>query len=150
MGRGDEGGAADLIQHVFDFAHTVCRIDRHQDNADPRGGELREQPFVAVRRPNTDPVALLEAELQKAVCQRVDLPLELGPGPTHVLFREDGRLAVGEFSSRVLEDVGDRAPPEFGAGRAHDMGDAALRQLIVFECGRVHQPAPIAQKFLRV
>ena len=65
MGRGDEGGAADLVQHVFDFAHTVCRIDRHQDDADPRGGELREQPFVAVRRPNTDPVALSRPSFRK-------------------------------------------------------------------------------------
>ena len=45
------------------------------------------------------------------------------------------------------------ASPQFKSrkdGLVRDMGDAALRQLIVFECGRVHQPAPIAQKFLRV
>ena len=63
---GDEGLRTDLVQCVFELRHAVGRVDVDQDQPDARGRELNDQPFQAVRRPDPDPIATVEAKAQQA------------------------------------------------------------------------------------
>ena len=57
---GDEHPDARLREHVGELVGAVRRVDVDEDRADLRGGELDEHPLGGVRRPDADPVALLE------------------------------------------------------------------------------------------
>ena len=63
--RRHEPPAAGLLQHELQLARAVRRVDRHQHDADPRGRELRQRPLGAVRRPDPDAVARLQAGVEQ-------------------------------------------------------------------------------------
>jgi hypothetical protein len=69
--RRDEQGAARLVEHELKLPGPVRRVDVHQDRADLRGRVLGERPLGAVRRPDPDPVALGDAQLDQAEGERV-------------------------------------------------------------------------------
>ena len=125
LGGGDQRGAGDFVENVFNLAHPIGWVDGHQNDADPRRRELGEQPFGAVRRPNADAVAFLQAELEEAVGQGVDLAVKAAQ-LQRILVRKHRRVAVGEAPDGLFEDIGDRAVPDGLAGVADDMGQAVL------------------------
>ena len=122
LGGGDQRSAGDFVENVFNLAHPIGRVDGHQNDADPRRRELGEQPFGAVRRPNADAVAFLQAELKEAVGQGVDLAVKGRPTPADSLFGKHRRVAVGGALDGLFEDIGDGAEPDGLAGVADDMG----------------------------
>ncbi len=59
--RGHDHPDAGLAQHVPQLVRPVGGVDVDEDRADLRRGELDDDPLGAVRRPDADPVALLDA-----------------------------------------------------------------------------------------
>ena len=64
--RQHQRAAADLVQRVLELGLAVRRVDVDEDQPDARGGELRDDPFVPVRRPDADAVAAPQAEREQA------------------------------------------------------------------------------------
>ena len=120
--RGDQRLAADLVQHVFEFGEAVGRIDRDQHQPDARGGELRDQPFGPVRRPDADPVPLLQPEREEPRRHGIDLACELAPGVAPPRLAEDRRLAVPEQRHGPRKRLRDRLAQERNRSVAHDPG----------------------------
>ena len=54
-----------LIDGVLELVRLVGRVDVDEDGADAGGRVLRDDPFVAVRRPDADPVALGDAACEQ-------------------------------------------------------------------------------------
>ena len=52
---------AGLAQGVLQLGGLVGRVDVDQDGADARGGELDDDPLVAVGGPDADAVAVVDA-----------------------------------------------------------------------------------------
>ncbi|SPV19911.1 Uncharacterised protein [Burkholderia cepacia] len=130
---GDHGFTADLVQRVFEFREPVGRIDVDEHRADPRGRELREQPFAAVRRPDADAIALHDAERGQPGRQHVDLVRELAPGPAHLLLAEHDGRTIGKAAGRVEQEPPDRRFGERHVGRA-----AHVRQSVFGRDQRPH------------
>ena len=59
---GDQHADARLVEHVLQLLGAVGRVDADQDRADLGRGVLQLRPLRAVRRPDADPVALLDAQ----------------------------------------------------------------------------------------
>src|SRR5258707_4084113 len=80
-------------QDVFQLAQAIGRIDVDQNQTSFRRCKLHNCPFRAVRRPDADAIAWLEAESQKPRREGVRARLELRIGPATVLVRNDQRFA---------------------------------------------------------
>ena len=85
--RGDQQLAARLVEHELELAGPVGGVDVDQDRAELGGGVLGEGPLGAVRRPDADAVALVDAGCQQAEGEGVDLGVQLRVGEP----RPDGR-----------------------------------------------------------
>ena len=105
-GRGDDRGAADLVQREFELGQAIGGIDGDEDQPGLGGGELRQRPFRAVQRPDADPFAALQAEREEARGQRVDALGEFGPGPAHIVAWRDQRLAIAPALRRPCRGCG--------------------------------------------
>ena len=88
-GRRHQGHAADLIEGELQLGQAIGRVDRHQDQPRPRGGELGQRPFGAVERPDADPVAAPEAECEQAGREGIRVVPQLAPGPPDALGARD-------------------------------------------------------------
>ena len=93
-GRQDQRAALHLVKHVFEFRTPVGGVDVDHDQTGFRRGELGQYPFGTVLRPDADPVARLQAQLQQAGGQAVHALLEFGVGPAHVLVRHDQGIVL--------------------------------------------------------
>ena len=114
--RRDQQRQAALVDGVGELVGAVGRVDVDQDRPDLRGGVLDQRPLRAVRRPDPDPVALLDPGRDQAAGQRVDVGVELGPGPPPAAGHLDQRLAVGVRRHRALEVGADRLLEQRRAG----------------------------------
>ena len=92
--REHERATADETQHELEFAGPIGGIDVHQDQAGPRRGEHRQQPFGAVRRPDADALSRLEPTCRHAAREPLDLAIELREGQAHRLLRDRQSQAV--------------------------------------------------------
>ena len=99
----DQRAAADLVERIFQLGEAVGRVDVDQHQADARGGKLRQQPLPAVRRPDADAVALLQAERQQAGRQRVDRLGEFVPRKALVLRRRTPRRRGSRWPGRCRQ-----------------------------------------------
>ena len=127
VGRRHQAAAPGLLQRVAHLVGAVGRIDVDEDHADARRRVLHEHPLRAVRRPDPDPVAALEAARHERPGELVDAVVELGVGPTHVLVADHQRLAVGVPLGGRVEVVADRALEERYVGRSDCVREAGLR-----------------------
>ena len=93
-GRQDQRAALHLVEHVFEFRTPVGGVDVDHDQAGFRRGELGQHPFGAILRPDADPVARLQAQLQQAGGQTVHALLEFQIRPAHVLVRHDQGIVL--------------------------------------------------------
>ena len=123
----DEDRDAGLAQDVGQLVGAVGRVDRHEDRTDLRGGELDEDPLVAVRRPDADPVALRHARGDEAAGEAVDRRTELGPRVPDVRAAVDERVAVTEPLDGAVEAAADRLLQERGLGGPDRVGQGRLR-----------------------
>src|SRR6476646_3395051 len=76
-------------QDVLQFAQAIGRIDVDKNQTGFRLRKLRDRPFRAVRGPNPDPIAGLQAESQKPRREGVRTRFEFRVGPANVLVRND-------------------------------------------------------------
>src|SRR5256885_4766615 len=72
-----------LFPYTTLFRSSVRRIDVDEDDADLRGRILHEDPLRVVRAPDSDAVALFEAERHQTAGDAVDLARELGRSEEH-------------------------------------------------------------------
>ena len=118
----DQHAGARLVEHVLQLVGAVGRVDADQDRADLGRGVLQLCPFRAVRRPDADPVALLDTQADQAVGERVDVgtQLRVGPAPGAVVL--DQRLPVAVGGNRAVEVGADRLRQERDVARAAVIG----------------------------
>ncbi len=123
--RGDQRPALDFVQRIFQFRRAIGRIDVHQDQPGLGGRILREHPFDAVGRPETDAVAGFQAQHDQTGGDTIDLVPQRGEGQTAPLVaHHDGLLVrptLGGFvqgtAQRVIEQWGVRRAMEVATGR---------------------------------
>ena len=104
LARGDERLAGDLVERIIGLGEPIGRIDIDQDQAGFGGGELGDHPFGIIGRPDAAPFAGFEPQRQKAGGEVIDLPLQLGIGPAHLLMAHDERVAVRPAPGRHVEE----------------------------------------------
>jgi hypothetical protein len=114
-----------LLEHVFQFGTAIGRVDVDQDHADLRAGELSDAPLRAVRRPDAEAVAGLQAQRQQRSGMQVHRVGQLPPGVAQLLMAHHQRLAVRVLRDGVVERLADGHRQQgFVLGTA---GVAALR-----------------------
>jgi transposase len=84
--RRDQRAAARLVERIVELVQPVGRVDAHQHQAGPRGGELRQHPFGVVGRPDADAVARLQPQGQETGGQPVDRVAKLSPCQPHLVL----------------------------------------------------------------
>ena len=115
--RRDEHRRPRLPEHVLDLGRPVRRVDVDEDRADLGGGVLHDRPLGAVRRPDADPVAALDAEREEGPGALVDGGDELGIRVAQPLVTRDEALDVWVRGGDPVEVVADRLAQQRLAGR---------------------------------
>src|SRR5204863_7124905 len=85
--------AAHFVERVLELGHAVRRIDVNQDETGFGAGELGENPFTGVGRPDADAVAGLEAERQKSGGELVNGVPQLRIAEPDILTTNEERRA---------------------------------------------------------
>ena len=101
-----------LAQHEGQLVGAVGRVDVDEDCADCSGGVLRQYPLGAVRRPDGDPITLVDTNLEQATSDAIDISAELGIGPPPPCWSVDHRVPVAEAGDGPAQVVADRAPEQ--------------------------------------
>jgi hypothetical protein len=125
--RHDERAAADLLERVLELGRAVRRVDVDQDQADARGRELDDEPFVPVRRPDADAVAAPEAQRKEACRHLVGPTLHVVPRQAQVLAVEDRRVARAVAADGFFELLRDGEKAQRLVGRSGDVRESSLR-----------------------
>ena len=133
--RRDDCPASDRIQRVFELERPVGGIDVDQDRAEAGGGELRQDPFEPVGRPDADAVALAEPERQEPGGKCVHLPVELLIGQRPALLRQHDRPPRAVAGNRLCERLRNGLVSERRRPFAGDMGQAVPRRAGLREAG---------------
>ncbi len=107
FGHRDQGLAADLVDRVFQFRQAVGGIDVDQHHADLGGRELGQQPLRIVVRPDADPVAALQAQIQQCAGQPPRFGLQFAVGIAQLLMAGNQRLAVRHALHHRVEKTAD-------------------------------------------
>ena len=140
--RHDERAAADLVERVLELGLAVRRIDVDQDEADARGRELGDEPFVPVRRPDADAVAAPQAEREQARGHLVGPPLQVVPRQAQVLGVEDRRVARAVAANGLVELLRDRDEAQRLVGRAR----RRTRAFLAASAGRRAPPSSQSER----
>ena len=117
--RHDQCAAADLVDRVFELASTIGRVDVDEDQADPRGRELRDEPLVPVGGPDAHPIAAPQAEREQAGRKLVGLAFHVVPRQAQAFRVEDRSVARAMPRHRLVELLrdGDEAKRLVGGPR---------------------------------
>ena len=126
--RRDKRPAPDGIQRVFELERPVGGVDIDQDRAEAGGGELGQDPFEPVGRPDADTVALAEAEREQPGGERVHLPVELLIGQRPALLRQHDRPPRAMAGNRLAKRLRNGLVSERRRRLARDMGQAVPRR----------------------
>ena len=142
---------ADLVEHV-DIVRALERLDQHEhlaagfakdvlelvlavsgvyvdeDRADLGRCVLRGDPFIVVRRPNGDTVALLDPELEERLRGPIHNLVELAVGEPNILMDADDRFRVGIEIGNPIEALADRQPEKRRVRAAAVIASAGLPQ----------------------
>ena len=120
---------AGLVDGVIEFRDAVGRVDVHQDHAQPRGRQHRDEPLGAVGRPDAEPVALHEPQPVQRGRMAVHGGLQFAPRPAHAVLREDDGEPVGKVCRAAVEQVADGQIEQRRFGRAHHVRQAVTGRL---------------------
>jgi hypothetical protein len=123
--RREHRPAAGLPQGVGHLGGAVRRVQVHQDHPDLGGGVLDEHPLGAVRAPDAEAVALLQAHGQQRPGDALDLHDQLGVGQPDVLERDDQRLPVAVPGGGGRQVLADRLAEQRHGRRPRRVGDLA-------------------------
>ena len=124
----DERPAFDCIQCVFELDRPVSGVDVDEYRAEPCGGELGQDPFEPVGRPDADAVALAEAEREQPGGESIHLPVQLLVSQRPALLRQHHRPSPAVAGNRLAERVRYGLVSERRRLLARDMGQAVLRR----------------------
>ena len=116
--RGDERLRADAVEGVFKLRGPIGGVDVDEDQPDARGRELGDEPLGPVRRPDADPVSLVQTEAQESRREPVHPPRELLVSPALAGGPEHRRGALGRGGARPRR--GTREGVASTSGRAVD------------------------------
>ena len=97
---------------------AVCRVDRDQHRADLRRGVLRQQPLGVVGGPDSDVLALFDAQGHEAPGHAVHFGLKLPVGVPRSGRNVNQNLALRKAIRLGVQDVPDGAVDVDGLG--HD------------------------------
>jgi hypothetical protein len=86
-----------MQQCVLQFVGTISRTDVHQDQSGLDRSELRDQPLRAIRSPDADAIAALQAQFNQARGKLVHLPLELRICPADALVTRHQRSTTAQI-----------------------------------------------------
>ena len=121
--RQDQRLALDLVHRVLELGPPIGGIDVDQHQSGLGGGELGQDPFRVVGRPDADPIAAFEAQRQQAGRKIVDPPPELAPAPAHLLVPHHQRFALAVGLDRAVEEGADRLADQLLVGNTVVVGD---------------------------
>ena len=121
---GDERLRADSVEGVFELRGPIRGVDVDEDQPDARGGELGDHPLGPVRRPDSDPVSLVQAETQESGRETVHPPSELLVGPALAGGAEHRGGARTVTLHRFGEERGKGRLDKRPVGGSPDMGQA--------------------------
>ncbi len=103
----DQPATAGLLERVLEFVEAVGGVDVDQDHPGLGAGELGDAPLGAVRRPDAQTLARLQADGDEGPRTAVDRLGQLGPGEAQALLAYHQRLALGETGHRLIEGCTD-------------------------------------------
>ncbi len=110
---------------MLELVDPVGRVDVDQDEPGERRAELGEHPFAAIGRPDSDAVALFQAERLKPDREVLRAPEKLGVGPAHILVAGH----EGEPVRTLGDDAAQQRPDSLAEeGRRTDAVDIGLRE----------------------
>ena len=98
-----EGLGAAALEDERDLVAAEHEVDRHQHDADPRGGEVEHRELPAVVAQQREPVALGQAGVGHRGRGPVDSRVELGEGQPHLPV--DDRHLVGKATGGAAGQV---------------------------------------------
>ena len=110
--RQDQRLATHLVQRVHQFRLAVGRVDIDQHQSGAGRGELGDQPFDVVRRPDADPVTGLQIERQQAGGKGVDRVEQLSVAPAFALVADHDGFPVAPLFDCAFDGVADRTIDE--------------------------------------
>src|SRR6516164_737478 len=114
-GSGYQHATSHRAQDVLQLAQAIGRIDVDKNQPGLRRRELRDRPFRAVRGPDSDPIARLQAESQKPRGKRIGTGFEFRIGPANLLVRNDQRFArpisCAHFVQKCPDGLSDQGQP---------------------------------------
>lgn len=90
-------GEVTFVEAVLEFVLLVRRVDVDEDEVGHGCGELRETPFVVVRRIDANSISLFESELEQTCGELLTLLVVLLVRHDLVLFVRDERGVVREL-----------------------------------------------------
>jgi hypothetical protein len=96
-----------LPQRVLEFVCAIANVEVDEDGADFGSGKLREHPFGAVRGPNPNAIALLDANGYKGASESFDFQMKIRPGQSLVLVASHKSAAGGKRSGSAIEHISD-------------------------------------------
>ncbi len=126
VGDGDEPAAPRLGQRVLHLMRAIRGIDVDLDHPDAGGGELDEDPFGDVRRPDADPVALHEPSGHQRTGEPIDLGPQLVVGVADALLPHDQRITPTVRLDRGSEIVADGHGEQGGLGGSDGVTEAGV------------------------
>jgi len=118
----DQQRRARLLQDVRELVGPIRRVDVDQDRADPGGGVLGQDPFVAIRRPDANPLTLANTLGEQGTGHQVDLVEELPVRGAIALVRNHQRVVIGYPANRAPQVLADRLTQERNGARPVGVG----------------------------
>ena len=118
----DQRLASDRVQGVLQLDRPVGRVDVDEHRAEPGGGELGQDPFEPVGRPDPDAVALVEPEREQSAGDGIDLPVKIVVAQGLAFSRQHHRVARAVAGHGVAQRVRDRRESQRRAPVAGDVG----------------------------
>ena len=115
--RRDQQPHPGLVDDERQLVAAIGRVDVDEDRADLRRGVLDQHPLGAVRRPDPDPVALLDPHREQATSDPVDVVVQLAVGPSAAARHVDERLTLREPLHRPARGWPRSCPPAAGCPR---------------------------------
>ena len=119
---------------------AIRGIDVHEDGADRGCGVLNENPFVAVGRPDADPVAPGDAAREQASGHGIGLVDEFAVGRPVSLVGNNQRLAFRHAIRGAPQVLADGFAEQLNIARAVGIGHG--RQLRHLPCEENPRPLP--------
>ncbi len=118
--------AVDLVQHIFDLAAAIGRIDGRQNQARFGRSELHQQPLGAVGRPDPDTIATIEPETDQAASHTIDPLSQILPRPSYALMANDEGFAERCSRRGAIEKCADGCADQRHGGGATDVAQRVI------------------------